>query len=51
MTCLTVGHRLVGPVDKQIVLGDVCKFYEIRTQGSEGKGMGFDLTVTKGSLT
>ena len=31
--CLTVESRLVRPMDKQVVFGNVCEFYEIRTQG------------------
>lgn len=29
--CPTPEYRLVGPVDKQVIFGNVCEFYEIRT--------------------
>ena len=31
--CLVLGCRLVGPVDKQVIFGNVCELHEIRTQG------------------
>lgn len=48
MAGLAFGHRPAGPVDEQVVLGDVRKIYEIRAQGSGGNGVRFGLIVARG---
>lgn len=34
-------------MDKQVILGDICEFHEVRTQGPEGKGVKSDMVAEK----
>ena len=41
-------HRLVGSVDKQVILGDVCELHEIRTQGPDDRDVRSDIKAVEG---
>ena len=45
--CLTFECKLVGPVDEQVIFGNICELHEIRTQGPLGSDVKFNIVSAK----